>query len=105
MRKSRALAEVIERFGVECGLGVFGPFRVHVRKLPIGAIGPQHVHYLVVEAQKGRLQTADDDVLVVARVGDDGCPTARAGKVLEAAGLLDLELHAVARIVEIGYPR
>ena len=52
---------------------------------------------LVVEAQEGRLQPADDDVLVVPRVGDDRGAARGARQIFEAAfgGLLDLELHAV----------
>jgi hypothetical protein len=55
-----------------------------------------------VREQERGVQPGDDEVLVVARVGDDGGPVAGARQVLEEPTGLDTELGPVGRLVELG---
>jgi hypothetical protein len=54
----------------------------------------------VVEEQERAVQSGDDQVLVVARVGDDRAAVRATRQVLEAPAALDLQLDVVDRVVQ-----
>ena len=56
------------------------------------------IHGLVMEEEEGSMEAGDHQVLIVARVGNEGAPVRAAGQVFEEAAELDLELGCVARL-------
>ena len=65
------------------------------------ARGADVVDRVVVEAQESAVHSRDDQVLVVARVADDGGAVRAARQVLEEAAALDLQLDVVDGVVEL----
>jgi hypothetical protein len=66
-----------------------------------GATGAQPVDPVVVELQEGRLEPANNNILVVARVGDDRGPVRQPRQILEQAARLDLRLRPVGLVVQV----
>ena len=54
------------------------------------------IHGLVMEEEKGSMEAGEHQVLIVARVGNDGGAVLAAGQVFEEATALDLEFGCVA---------
>jgi hypothetical protein len=61
-------------------------------------LGGELVDDPVVGEDHRALDPGDDDVLVVARVGDDGLPVGVAGQVLEPPARLDPQFHPVGLV-------
>ena len=97
----RALLEIAERFGVGHRRVIFGAVLISMGEPQGTAVGAQHVHDAVVKQQKRRLHAGDEQVLVVAGVGDDRRTVRRSRHIFELAAALDLELRSVGRIVEL----